>query len=309
MKIATFFLLIASLFLIAAQAPDGVAVIGDSLSHEYRCVPRGTSTAYNWVEILRAKRGVNFGTGANCPSYVYAQSGAIITQQMAGQVTSALNSYNAGNTSRVIVWLGGNDLNGGGNPTTLIGAYTVQLDRLLTLYEPQDILLIGVPQNDCSSNNANVNSFNTQLQSLAANRGVVYASPSEYCALLATYQINSSTYNYGGIHIDRWGYCAIYCLRLAKPNGQPDGHPGTVAQALAANALVSDFLGVEPVTESEVLAMMGLGSSPTNTPAPAASATATPSHTPTPHILDCGAGKHWVTLEPFDPQRVGCVQN
>lgn len=276
--LASVVLLLVSFMTVQAQTPLGVAVLGDSLSHEYRCKPRGNETSFNWVEILKDRRAVNFGSGSVCFAYVYANSGSTIQQQMNGQVTSAINAFNAGNTNRVISWLGANDLLGGVSVSTLITTYTTQLDRLLTVYKPQNILIVGVPQNDCNSNDANINNFNSQLATLATSRGVVYGDIGNFCELLGTYQVNSSTYNYGGQVVNRWNWCHINCLRI------PDGHPGTIAQALFANSVMIEFLGASPVSEAEVYALMGIGSSPTSTPSLTATSTMTRTPTSTPTI-------------------------
>jgi len=39
----------------------GIGVLGDSYSDEYQFYPPHRSTARNWVEILAASRGLNFG--------------------------------------------------------------------------------------------------------------------------------------------------------------------------------------------------------------------------------------------------------
>lgn len=309
---------------VRAQASTGVAVIGDSLSHEYQCVGRGGATAFNWVEILKMLRGVNFGSGSPCYSYVYAHSGATVWNAMNGQVTSAINAFNSGDVSKVIVMLGPNDVQQGKTVSSTIATYTTQLDRLLTVFAPADILVVSVPQNDCTANqNATITELNTQLQALAQSRGVPFGSFAvDFCNLLATYQVSGSTYNYGGSIVQRWSWCPIYCLRLAY-NSIQDGHPTTIAQAIIANSIIAPFLGLAPVSEAEVYALMGIGSlptstptltpTPTNTPTQTPTATVTPTPTvtatPTPFILDCGIGWHWVTLIPFDPQRVECVPN
>src|SRR5436189_6373933 len=41
--------------------PGGIGVIGDSYSDEYEFYPPDRSTARNWVEILAATRGMDFG--------------------------------------------------------------------------------------------------------------------------------------------------------------------------------------------------------------------------------------------------------
>ena len=300
----------------AAQSTSGVAVIGDSLSHEYRCVPRGNSTSYNWVELLAQKRAVNFGAlSGNCYELDHAWSGNTITNNLSSMVTWSIDDYNAGKAGKVVSMLGYNDLAGGASVASLISIYSTQIDRLKTVYPAQSILIIDVPQDDCASANSNIINFNSQLASLAANKGVQFASWSAYCTLLNSYAVNSSTYNYGGQTVNRLSWCFINCLRL--PN---DGHPGNIAQAIMVNSMIAPFLGVVPLTEAEVLAMMGIGSSPTNTPTrtptitptrtPTATATITRTPTitatPTPIILSCPVNYHWVAI---DAQSVRCVSD
>lgn len=266
----------------AFLSSPGVVVIGDSLSHEYRCVPRGNSTSYNWVEILSQKRAVNFGTlNGNCYEFDFAWSGNTITNNLATMVGWALEEFDAGNTSKVVILLGYNDIAGGANVTTLINTYSAQVDRLLTRYAPQNVLAAGIPWEDCGVQNATITNFNAQLATLAANKGIQFEPWTDYCTLLASYaggNANASTYNYGGQSVARYNWCHVNCLRL--PN---DGHPGTISQAVIANAMMANFLGVTPVSEAEVLAMMGIGSSPTNTPShtPTVTPTRTPTRTPT----------------------------
>lgn len=319
-KILSLFLLVA---LIAAPvqaqtAPTGVVVIGDSLSHEYRCVPRGNSTSFNWVEILGRNRAVNFGAlNGNCYEFDFAWSGNTITYQMANMVTWALEEYDAGNTSKVVILLGYNDISNGGNVTTLINTYSAQVDRLLTRYAASNILAVAIPWEDCGVQNATITNFNAQLATLAANKGIQFQPWTDYCTLLASYaggNPNASTYNYGGQSVSRYTWqpgCYAPCLRL------PDGHPGNIASAVIANALMADFLGVTPVTEAEVLAMMGIGSSPTSTPSrtptttptrtvtptPTATRTPTITATPTPFLFTCTPPKVAVGVQ-IDPQTI-----
>jgi hypothetical protein len=307
--------LLTAFFPVQAQTPaGGVAVIGDSLSHEYRCVPRGNSTSFNWVEILKAKRAVNFGAGATCYAYDFAWSGNTITYQMANMVTWSLEEFDAGNVGRVMILLGYNDISNGASVSTLISTYGAQLDRLLAKFEPQNILVIDLPQEDCAANNSNISNFNAQLATLASNKGVQFASFSTFCSVLNSYAVNSSTYNYGGQSVSRYSWCHINCLRL--PN---DGHPGTIWHGILAN-LAASFLGIAPLNEAEVLSMMGVGSSPTNTPSntptvtptrtptptPTITNTPLPTFTPTPILFTCPLNTHWVAL---DARTVQCVND
>src|SRR3954451_4652943 len=58
---------IATLMLLAlppaapAAMPGGIGVLGDSYSDEYQSYPPDRATASNWVEILAATRGLDFG--------------------------------------------------------------------------------------------------------------------------------------------------------------------------------------------------------------------------------------------------------
>lgn len=317
-KIILVALLVAGLVFSPALAqtePTGVAVIGDSVSHEYRCVPRGNSTSFNWVEILARKRAVNFGAlNGNCYEYDFAWSGNTITYNMASMVTWALEEYDAGSTSKVIIMLGYNDISAGGNSFALYNTYGTQVDRLLTRYASENILVAGVPWGDCASQEAAVTNFNSQLSSLAASKGIVYAPWTDYCALLASYaggNASANSYNYGGQSVARYNWCHVNCLRL--PN---DGHPGTISQAVIANAMIADFLGVSPVTDAEVLSMMGIGSAstptrtPTRTPTvvvpPTITRTATATFTPTPIFFSCPVGMHWIAV---DARTIECESN
>lgn len=294
---------------LAQTAPTGVVVIGDSLSHEYRCVPRGNSTSFNWVEILAQKRNVNFGAlNGNCYAYDFAWSGNTITYQMANMVTWALEEYDAGNTSKVIILLGYLDISNGESVTTLINTYSAQVERLLTRYAASNILAAAVPWEDCGVQNSTITNFNAQLQTLVTNKGLAFAPWTNYCTLLASYaggNPNASTYNYGGQSVSRYNWrpgCYAPCLRL--PN---DGHPGTIGQAVIANALMASFLGVLPVTEAEVLAMMGIGSSATSTPTrtPTVTPTRTPTitATPTSFLFTCIFPQIAVAVQ-IDPQHI-----
>lgn len=319
-------LLLLAYTTVRAQAAPVVAVIGDSLSHEYRCINRGSATAFNWVESLARIRGVSFGAinASNCYAFDYAYQGYTVVGQMSGMVTSTINAFNAGNINRVIILLGSNDISNGTSPATIEATYSTQAQRLITAGIPAaDILIMSVPQQDCASSSwsANITDLNTRLSNIATTKGTAFAPYSAYCSLLNTYNggnPNTGTYNYGGVSISRWGAgCNTTCLKI------PDGHPGTVALAIMANAMVAPWLGIAPMTEAEVLALMGIGASPTHTPSntPSPTATRTPTATPTatntptatftpaPFVLDCGAGWHWVTMTPDDVQRVLCVPN
>src|SRR3954464_1330072 len=54
-------LLLAPWVGVRAESPGGIGVLGDSYSDEYQFYPPDRATARNWVEILAATRGLNFG--------------------------------------------------------------------------------------------------------------------------------------------------------------------------------------------------------------------------------------------------------
>ena len=299
-----------------AQTPISIAVIGDSLSHEYHCGQNRGATAYNWVELLGSLRSVNFGALVNnCYAYDYAYSGYTIVNQMSTMVTNVINNKSAGNIGRVVILLGSNDISNGTSTTTMINTYGAQLDRLLAAgFAGSDILTVAIPQQDCAASaaNANITGFNSQLETLATAKGVQHATYTAFCNALNAYNggnVNTSTYNYGGTNIARYTWCQTTCLRI------PDGHPGTAAQAIIANSQIAAFLGVTPLTEAEVLAKMGIGSAPptntptatltpTITPSPTATNTPLPTATPTPIILSCPVGMVWQAI---DTRSVRCV--
>ena len=53
----------------------GIGVLGDSYSDEYQFYPPHRSTARNWVEILAATRGLNFGRFSTAESRRAPQPG------------------------------------------------------------------------------------------------------------------------------------------------------------------------------------------------------------------------------------------
>src|SRR3954449_7451952 len=54
-------LLLAAQVCTRAESPGGIGVLGDSYSDEYEFYPPDRTTARNWVEILAATRGLDFG--------------------------------------------------------------------------------------------------------------------------------------------------------------------------------------------------------------------------------------------------------
>jgi len=117
-------LLIALLLLtsprpILAGNPGGIGVLGDSYSDEYQFYPPDRSTARNWVEILAATRGLDFGPfsleSRGEPrnqgfAFNWARSDASSDDLIAtGQHTGLAEQVARGEVGLVVISIGGND--------------------------------------------------------------------------------------------------------------------------------------------------------------------------------------------------------
>ena len=97
----------------------GIGVLGDSYSDEYQFYPPHRSTARNWVEILAATRGLNFGRFSTQSrgeprnqgyEYNWARSDATTDDLIAtGQHTGLAAQVARGEVNLVVVFIGGND--------------------------------------------------------------------------------------------------------------------------------------------------------------------------------------------------------
>ena len=105
---------------IQADLTEGIGVIGDSISDEYRFYAPDRATARNWVEILAASRGLCFGhpvvagsssTGDRRFAFNWSQSGATTTSLIASGQNIGLAAQVAGGAgiSVAAVTIGGND--------------------------------------------------------------------------------------------------------------------------------------------------------------------------------------------------------
>ncbi len=102
-----------------AGLPGAIGVVGDSYSDEYEFYPPDRSTARNWVEILAATRGLDFGgystAGRGEPrnqgfEYNWARSDATTADMIAtGQHTGLAAQVARGEVGLVVVYIGGND--------------------------------------------------------------------------------------------------------------------------------------------------------------------------------------------------------
>ena len=97
----------------------GIGVIGDSYSDEYRFYPPDRSSARNWVELLHAVRGMDFGPYTTEDrgeprrqgfAYNWARSDATTVDMIsAGQHLGVAEQAARGEVGLVAVFIGGND--------------------------------------------------------------------------------------------------------------------------------------------------------------------------------------------------------
>ncbi len=100
------------------QAAPTMGVMGDSLSDEYRFYPPDRSQARNWVELLGAKRVINFGAfslrSRGEPRNAgfadnWARSDATTSDMLANQLPGLLDQVRSGQVSVATVIIGDND--------------------------------------------------------------------------------------------------------------------------------------------------------------------------------------------------------
>jgi len=127
-----------------AAVPGGIGVMGDSYSDEYVFYPPDRSTARNWVEILAAARGLDFGAYSTASraeprnqgfAYNWARSDATTDDLIAtGQHTGLARQVAAGEVSYVFVFIGGNDFINALKAPEPESALAVMLPRALANY-------------------------------------------------------------------------------------------------------------------------------------------------------------------------------
>jgi len=102
-----------------AGVAGGIGVLGDSYSDEYEFYPPDRSHARNWVEILAATRGLNFGRWSAASrgepqnqgfEYNWARSDATTDDMIeTGQHTGLAAQVADGKVKLVVIFIGGND--------------------------------------------------------------------------------------------------------------------------------------------------------------------------------------------------------
>jgi hypothetical protein len=95
-----------------------IGALGDSYTDEYRFYPPTLSHARNWVEILAATRGVNFGKFTTRSrgeprdqgfAFDWARYGATSSDMVANQLPGLAAQVAAGEVKYVWIFIGGND--------------------------------------------------------------------------------------------------------------------------------------------------------------------------------------------------------
>lgn len=287
-KKAVIFLLVLTLIAVskpstASAIPTGVGVIGDSATQPYQCINRGGPTAYTWTEILEVVRGVNFG-GMPCQPYNNAWSGETVRLNMTSQTDDILDDFNNGNIGRVISMIGSNDVYVVGSTPdipALLATYESNIQRMIDAgILPGNILIVDISQDNWNEpTRTYVNQYNAGLQDIATEKGTAFASWTGYHSGLACRSLdNGQSYNFGGQMIAyTWGN-EYHNIRVA------DGHLGTMANGVLANAIAVDFLGIPRLTDAELLSIVNGTVVPSNPPPACANqptATAGPSPTAT----------------------------
>lgn len=276
---------------VRAQAGQCAVIIGDSLSDSYKRLNWGQSVPYpqkTWTEVaLAARPSINMGTVSNGKgSCNKATAGATVTNNMVtsslgeGQANKAVTLIGNGTANKVVILFGANDFYNstyGQTVSNVVAKYRQGLDLILaTGIDPHNILIVGIPQENWTSPTwvtPNVDEFNRQIRALSAEKGTLYAFWETYVVELNSHAINNySAYTIGGNTITKTDGADWH-------NWKINGHPGVVTSAWLFNSVFSAFLGVNPLSEPEILALVGVGSVPTNTPT--VTRTPTPSFTPT----------------------------
>lgn len=291
----------------ASSGTNNYLIVGDSLSKEYSVegpvlwsgVPLldypEAIKARNWMEILIALRVSEFNFGSygswadsRVPAgheYNYAVPGSTTVewQSALGGGTLldqfALSSFDANlrnNVNRVVILLGGNDLNNnyttyynGGDPTafiaSLLGNYASIVSHIKSVNSTAQIVIctvpdVGVTPSVQSSHpdptkralvTALAQTLNAGLAQLAAQQGLGLADVYSYTKLYAS----SRTIAIAGIPLTKGDDDQNNPLYLFSADGF---HPNTPSQALIANVILLAFntafkAGIKPLTGTEIM--------------------------------------------------------
>jgi lysophospholipase L1-like esterase len=256
---------------------QGVAVLGDSQSDEYRADDkRGenySSTTLNWVEILDKNRNIPFGAWSTYNdsrrtgyAYNWAQSGATTTSMIAsGQHIGVAQQVKKGEVNVVIIYIGANDFAPFVTADGYEAIYNGQLTEADLIAKRNGIVANIKTAIDVIQNSGDAKIALVQIPNWGNNFGVSLAFPNpeqrarvnqelaatnaELSALAALYMIPTLDPNiwYQENIRENGGKVAIGDTRLERllitndPRNMflDDGvHPGTAMNALFANEII-----------------------------------------------------------------------
>jgi len=272
--ITLFFLLTLSpLPLYANYNNEGIGILGDSNSDEYRANDnRGaeySATTFNWVELLANKRNLNFGPWGSWGEprrsgykYNWSRSGQLTKDLIdAGQAEGLASQIRNGEVKYVFIQIGTNDFNFWNNSyqdvynnstnitlkvNTIITKMNQAIDIIKQAGATQIVMTgIGDPniyppialQFPIKSNRDRVtnaiNTINTAWKTKANNSGVVFVDLNEWGTQNIIQKLDSN----GNIYINN------VAIKVFSQGNEPHnlrlgdsaGHMGTVANGIMAN--------------------------------------------------------------------------
>ncbi len=296
-------LLASDAFAALVGAEPAIAVIGDSLSDEYS--DKSYSYARNWVELLAAEKGANFGplgdwgtSRGDGYEYNWARPGASTQSAIeGGQLDGVIDQVAAGEVTHVLAAIGSNDfsvsssafasLYGGLWSTTESLAFrdsvVANVDEIVetlkasgasvvvsTLFDPSESprAIEDYPDADGRARvSAAIDQVNSRLRVLASLHQVPLVDPARFYDDLAAGDPESTVagFEIGGVAITNAGGIGV------QNSFVDDGvHIHTVSQALLANLYAEAFtsgygLPIEQFTEQQITGLVGLDDSGADT--------------------------------------------
>lgn len=304
--------ILASIMILMPYSPvpageiGGIGVLGDSYSDEYQFYAPDRVTSRNWVEILAATRGLNFGEFSTVSrglprgqgyEFNWAQSDATTEDLLAaGQHTGLAAQVAAGKVSLVVVFIGGNDFihaMASTDPSAALDEalpralanYRVALDTILeasprvklvavTVPDIKDLPMIRATVRDrklaadlLDRYSAAINRYNAQIRSLAWKQPRVAVADFAITAKIANrFSVDHALI--GGRRLDRiQSGNDLDHLFLADQR-----HFGTMGQGLMAqmvvNAIDTKFAAsIAPLNDQEIAGFAISLSDPSSNPA------------------------------------------
>jgi len=275
-----------------AESPGGIGVLGDSYSDEYQFYPPDRATALNWVEILSATRGLDFGRFSpqtrgeprnQGHEYNWARSDATTDDLLkTGQHTGLAAQVARGEVKVAVVFIGGNDfINALKSPDPLSTLERVLPQALanfrtavatLRAADPKAKLVLAtvpdirhlpefagpiragtIPATVADAFTAAIARFNAQIRAMAAGDPAAALLDFDRATMLADL-ISRDYVTAAGRKLDR-----------NRPGNGPDRffladsrHPGTLGQALMAAMFIEVVNArfdarIRPLTSAEVI--------------------------------------------------------